>query len=232
MRIKFMSPKVISNMAAMSVRAWVSSRLFCRVSSVQFARSPKFGLRCLTTETNAAESKAETQATAENTEVNQVEKELQEEKQKLQKQLDEITDKYKRSLAETENVRIRHRKQLDETRVYAIQGFCKDLLEVADILHTATESVPKDEVDKNSHLKSLFEGLKMTESQLLKVFKNRGLTTIDPLGEKFDPNQHEALFTLPAPDKEAGTVAVVTKIGYKFHDRTLRPALVGVATKP
>lgn len=139
-------------------------------------------------------------------------------------------DKYKRSLAEMENVRQRMQKQINDAKLFGIQGFCKDLLEVADILTKANESVPRDEVtEANPHLKNLFEGLTMTETQLQKVFTRNGLEMINPPeGEKFDPNFHEALFEQQVPGKESGTVAVVTKVGYKLHSRTLRPALVGV----
>lgn len=110
-----------------------------------------------------------------------------------------------------------------------IQSFCKDLLEVADILEKATESVPKEEIkDENPHLKSLYEGLVMTEVQIQKVFKKHGLLRLDPVGAKFDPYEHEALFHAPMEGKEPGTIALVSKIGYKLHGRTLRPALVGV----
>ena len=110
--------------------------------------------------------------------------------------------------------------------MYAIQSFCKDLLEVADILEKATESVPKEELSKSSHLKSLFDGLTMTETQLQKVFKSHSLEKVHPLNEKFDPNFHEALFQLPG--EISGTVAVVQKTGYRLHGRPLRAALVGV----
>ena len=121
-------------------------------------------------------------------------------------------------------------KQISDAKIFGIQGFCKDLLEVADILAKANETVPKDQVSNaNPHLKNLFEGLTMTETELKKVFSRNGLEMINPLeGEKFDPNFHEALFEQPVPGKQAGTVAVVTKVGYKLHSRTLRPALVGV----
>ena len=122
----------------------------------------------------------------------------------------------------------RNKKLLDDARLYGIQSFAKDLLEVADILGKATESVPKEELDKNTHLKNLYEGLSMTDTQLQKVFKSHGLEKIDPVGDKFDPNFHDALFMQPFPDKEPGTVAVVTKIGYKLNGRPLRAALVGV----
>lgn len=114
-----------------------------------------------------------------------------------------------------------------------IQGFCKDLLEVADILEKATESVPKEEVtSQNPHLKNLYDGLVMTEVQIQKVFTKHGLAKLNPDGQKFDPYEHEALFHAPVEGKEPGTVAIVTKVGYKLHGRTLRPALVGVAKAP
>lgn len=136
-----------------------------------------------------------------------------------------------RALAETENVRRRMKKQVDDVKVFGIQGFCKDLLEVADVLNKATESVPKVELtDQNMHLKNLFEGLTMTESQLMKVFNKHGLEQIVPKeGDTFDPFIHEAMFEVPTENKEAAaTIAVLTKVGYKLQTRTVRPALVGV----
>ena len=138
----------------------------------------------------------------------------------------DFKDKYVRSLAENENVRRRAKKQLEDSKLYAIQSFCKDLLEVADILEKATESVPQEELSKSSYLKSLFDGLTMTETQLQKVFKSHGLEKVHPLNEKFDPNFHEALFQLPG--EISGNVAVVQKTGYRLHGRPLRAALVGV----
>ncbi|XP_069850214.1 grpE protein homolog 1, mitochondrial [Dipodomys merriami] len=154
---------------------------------------------------------------------------LLDEKVKLEEQLRETTEKYKRALADTENLRQRSQKLVEEAKLYGIQGFCKDLLEVADILEKATQSVPKEEIrDDNPHLKSLYEGLVMTEVQIQKVFTKHGLLRLDPAGAKFDPYEHEALFHTPVEGKEPGTVALVSKVGYKLHGRTLRPALVGV----
>uniref|UniRef100_A0A6I8NFU8 GrpE protein homolog n=2 Tax=Ornithorhynchus anatinus TaxID=9258 RepID=A0A6I8NFU8_ORNAN len=158
------------------------------------------------------------------------EKTLIEEKVKLEEQLKETMEKYKRALADTENLRQRSQKMVDEAKLYGIQGFCKDLLEVADILEKATESVPQEEIkEENPHLKNLYEGLVMTEVQIQKVFKKHGLLKLNPVGARFDPYEHEALFHTPVEGKEPGTVALVTKVGYKLHGRTLRPALVGVA---
>ncbi|XP_040275068.1 grpE protein homolog 1, mitochondrial [Bufo bufo] len=150
-------------------------------------------------------------------------------KAKLEEQVKEVTDKYKRALADTENMRQRSQKMVEDAKLYGIQGFCKDLLDVADVLEKATQSVPKEEIkDENPHLKNLYEGLVMTEVQMQKVFKKHGIVKLNPVGTKFDPYEHEALFHAPVEGKEPGTVALVTKVGYKLHERTLRPALVGV----
>ncbi|XP_076829171.1 grpE protein homolog 1, mitochondrial [Brachyhypopomus gauderio] len=161
------------------------------------------------------------------------EKVLVEEKSLVEERLKEMTDKYKRALADTENLRQRSQKMIDDAKLYGIQGFCKDLLEVADILEKATQSVPQEQVSSdNPHLKNLYDGLVMTEVQIQKVFSKHGLVKLDPLGQKFDPYEHEALFHAPVEGKDPGTVALVTKVGYKLHGRTLRPALVGVAKAP
>uniref|UniRef100_A0A0B6ZL25 GrpE protein homolog n=1 Tax=Arion vulgaris TaxID=1028688 RepID=A0A0B6ZL25_9EUPU len=153
--------------------------------------------------------------------------------QKLEEDLKESKDKYLRALAETENLRKRMIKQVDEAKIFGIQSFCKDLLDVSDILSTAINSVPKENLNNsNPHLVNLFQGLNMTDSQLVKVFNKHGLESISPtLGDKFDPNYHEALFQVPIQSEKTqvpDTVAIVQKIGYKLHSRTLRPALVGV----
>ncbi|XP_020508541.1 grpE protein homolog 1, mitochondrial [Labrus bergylta] len=170
---------------------------------------------------------------AEKPELNSAEKVLMEEKTQLGEQLKDMTEKYKRALADTENLRTRSQKMMEDAKLYGIQGFCKDLLEVADILEKAMESVPKEEVTgQNPHLKNLYDGLVMTEVQIQKVFTKHGLVKLNPDGQKFDPYEHEALFHAPVEGKEPGSVAVVTKVGYKLHGRTLRPALVGVAKAP
>ena len=122
----------------------------------------------------------------------------------------------------------------------------QDLLDVADVLNKAISSVPAEQLAESQSLKDLHQGLQLTESQLLKVFSKHGLVQENPLGEKFDPNKHDALFQvnnslrkpspllvpqIPAPDKDANTVLDVQKIGYILHGRTIRPAAVGVSRK-
>lgn len=120
----------------------------------------------------------------------------------LNEKNEELLDKYKRSLADSENLRKRLSKQIDDAKLFGIQKFCKDLLDVADTLGHATIAVPKEEISaKNPHLKNLYEGLTMTQSSLLKVFKNHGLEIINPINEKFNPNLHEALFQIVSSNK-------------------------------
>nr|CAD7407573.1 unnamed protein product [Timema poppensis] len=140
--------------------------------------------------------------------------------------LESSVDKYKRALADSENLRIRLTKQIEDAKLFGIQAFCKDLLEVADILSKATESVPKEEVqESNPHLKSLYEGLTMTEAQLqnfgVHISNKLPSTVIQMTG--CDVCQQEV------QGKQPGTVVVVSKVGYKLHERVVRPALVGVA---
>lgn len=180
-----------------------------------------------------------TKNTAENpiNELSGNEKKLSEEIEKLSKEVVDLTqkskeldDKYKRSLADSENMRKRLTKQIEDAKIFGIQSFCKELLDVGDILSAATEAVPKEEIsDSNPHLKALYEGLTMTKAQLHQVFKRNGLEAVNPINEKFDPNFHEALFQQEVPNKQPNTVVVVSKIGYKLHERVIRPALVGVS---
>ena len=168
--------------------------------------------------------------------------ELKQAKEKLTKyetDLAELKDKYLRAMAETENTRIRMRKEIDSVKIYGIQGFCKDLLEVADVLNLAIVNTdPNQKKDQQQtasagdaqlQLQSMHKGLIMTETCLLKIFEKHGLARIMPKeGDKFDPNLHEAIFRIPIEGKESGTVNVLTKIGFKLHERVIRAAQVGV----
>ncbi|VDO06156.1 unnamed protein product [Rodentolepis nana] len=150
----------------------------------------------------------------------------------LLKEKHDFEDKYKRALAEAENVRKRMLRQVEEAKIFGIQSFCKDLLEVADILGKAIEAAPEDQLKNgvNPHFLNLYEGLKMTDAQLLKVFGKHHLHKIAPaIGDVFNPNVHEAMFTVPVSgNNKPNTIAVVQKVGYSLQERTLRPAFVGV----
>ncbi|KQJ96322.1 hypothetical protein BRADI_3g22430v3 [Brachypodium distachyon] len=163
------------------------------------------------------------------------------EKEELLKSKDEeikdMKDKVLRSYAEMENVIARTKRESENSKKYAVQGFSKSLLDVADNLSRASfvvkESFSKIDTSSDSSeavplLKTLLEGVEMTEKQLGEVFKKFGVEKFDPLNENFDPNRHYALFQIPDPSKPSGTVAAVVKVGYMLHDRVLRPAEVGV----
>lgn len=129
------------------------------------------------------------------------------------------------------------RREVGEAKIYGIQGFCKDLLEVTDILDTAVkvahESLFNETNKPSEDVKNFYDGVKMTESELLKVFKRHGLEMFGPKkGDKFDPYQHEAMFQIPAKDVDPGCIAHVQKHGYKLHERTIRAAKVGVSKEP
>lgn len=123
------------------------------------------------------------------------------------------------------------KKQVQDARLFGIQDFTKDILNLADILEKAMENVPttQSKEDIDPALYSLLSGLRMMETDLQKVFNKHGLTRINPIGEVFDPKYHEAVFQVPG--EKPGTVGVVSKVGYVLNGRTIRPALVGVVSE-
>lgn len=147
----------------------------------------------------------------------------------LRTELAQTKDQAMRALAEAENTRQRAKKEREDASKFAISGFARDLLDVADNLRRALEAVPADLVEADVRVKNLLDGIEGTERQLLRSFEKNGIQKIDPLDEPFDPNFHEVMFEGPAPDKAPGTVIQVLEIGYVINDRLLRPARVGVA---
>ncbi len=138
-------------------------------------------------------------------------------------------DKLLRALAETENVRRRAERDRGEASKYGVAAMAREFLDVSDNLRRALDSVPPEEIAKNEALKTLTEGVAMTERTLLAVFERHGIRKIEPMGEKFDYNFHQAMFEVPDPVNPPGTVVQVMQPGYLIHDRLLRPAMVGVA---
>jgi molecular chaperone GrpE len=143
--------------------------------------------------------------------------------------ISELKERLLRALAEVENVRRRGEREREDARLYAATGFARDMVRVADNLRRALESVPADAKGENSALTTLLEGVELTERDLLSIFEKNGIKRVDPLGQKFDHNLHEALFEVPGTGQPGGTVIQVIEPGYTIHDRLLRPARVGVA---
>jgi molecular chaperone GrpE len=146
----------------------------------------------------------------------------------LEAELAEHKDRVLRALAETENVRRRAQREREDASKYAIAGFSKDLLSVADNLRRALDSLSASEV-KDERTRGLLEGVAATERELLGVFERHGIKRIDPKGERFDHNFHQAIFEAERPGEPGGTIIEVLQPGYILHDRLLRPAMVGVA---
>lgn len=147
----------------------------------------------------------------------------------LESELSDARDRMLRALAETENVRRRADREREDTARFAISRFAGDILSVADNLRRALDSVPEQALAGNEFLAKLVDGIGATERELGNVFEKNGLKRIDPLGQPFDPNLHEVLFELDAPDKPAGTIVQVLQPGYMIAERLLRPARVAVA---
>lgn len=150
----------------------------------------------------------------------------------LEGEIASLKDQLLRAMAETENVRNRARREREESVKYAAVPLIKDLLAVADNLQRALTSVAPDATRENEQLQSLLTGVELTEKELRSVFERHKIETIDPMGEPLDPHLHEAMFEIPDPAKPAGTVVQVIQVGYRLHDRLLRPARVAIAKAP
>jgi molecular chaperone GrpE len=148
----------------------------------------------------------------------------------LQAEVASLKDQLLRALAETENVRRRTQRDREEQVRYAAAGFARELLNVADNLRRALDAVPAAALETDEALKTLADGVSLTERELLQVFDRQGIRKIEPaFGERFDPNLHQAMFEVPNTGQPAGSVVQVMQAGWIMHDRLLRPALVGVA---
>ena len=154
--------------------------------------------------------------------------------EELEAEVSSKHDQVLRALAEAENARRRASIDVENAHKFAVGKFAKSLLDVADNLSRAAESVPEDMRANDEHpvLKALYEGVVMTESQLVKTFESHGMKRMWPMDEKFDPNLHNALFEMPDPSKEPGTIAHVASAGYVLHERVIRAAGVGIVSKP
>lgn len=148
--------------------------------------------------------------------------------QSLEAELAEMKSAMLYAQAETQNVRRRLEKDAADARAYAATSFARDILSVADNLERGLQAIPAA-LREDEALKGLVTGLEATGRELASVFERNGITRIATLGEKLDPNRHQAMIELPSADVEPGTIVQEMQAGYMIKDRLLRPALVGVA---
>jgi molecular chaperone GrpE len=146
-----------------------------------------------------------------------------------EQKLQEMKDQLLRAVAETENVRRRASRDVEETGKYAVSGFARDMITVAENMFLAINAVPEEARKEEGLLKTLSDGVDMTLRELLNAFEKHGIQRIDPLGEKFDHNRHQAVSQVEDPEKEPNTVLHVMQAGYTIGDRLLRPAMVVVS---
>ncbi len=153
---------------------------------------------------------------------------LARELQESQAQVADLKDQLLRNVAEGENIRRRARLDVEEKGKYAVTGFARDLVSVAENLQRAVDSIPAEE-SSNDALKNLKIGVEMTLQELLSVMEKHGIKRIHPQGEAFDHNFHQAVVQIDNESQINGTILQVLQAGYVIHDRLLRPAMVGVA---
>uniref|UniRef100_A0AAZ3PJ81 GrpE protein homolog 2, mitochondrial-like n=1 Tax=Oncorhynchus tshawytscha TaxID=74940 RepID=A0AAZ3PJ81_ONCTS len=138
---------------------------------------------------------------------------------KLEEQVRELTERYKRAMADSDNVRKRTQKFVQDAKLFGIQSFCRELVEVADLLEKTTDNLQEEEGQRLAQVQDRLQG----------IFTKHGLNKMSPVGDKYDPYQHEIVCHTPAEGGEPSTVTVVKQDGYKLHGRTIRHAQVGIA---
>ena len=152
--------------------------------------------------------------------------------EELELKISELKDQLLRAVADSENIRKRSEREKEQTRRFGIANFAKDLLSIADNLGRALDAAPKNEDIKDDAIKNFVIGIQMTEQELQKAFDNNNIRKIDPIGQKFDYNFHQAMFEVEETDEVPGVVVQVLQPGYAIDDRILRPAMVGVSKQP
>ena len=149
---------------------------------------------------------------------------------RLEAEIAQLKDQSLRFAAEAENVRRRAEREMNDARAYAIQRFARDLLGVSDNLSRALKAVPADDADPA--LKSLVQGVEMTEKELLQAFERNGLKRVEPaVGDRFDPNLHQAMMEQPSGDVPPGSVLQTLQPGWELFGRIVRPAMVITAAR-
>ena len=148
----------------------------------------------------------------------------------LDRELAEAKDRLLRTLADMDNMRKRTEREVADARVYGISNFARDILGVADNMHRAMAALDDElRAKADEPTKVLLEGVELTERELMNVLEKHGVKRIEPLGQKFDPNRHQAMYEIEDLSVPAGSVIQVMQAGYMIGDRVLRPALVAVS---
>ncbi|KAF6819946.1 mitochondrial co-chaperone [Colletotrichum sojae] len=202
----------------------------------QFQTSPAFRIRAAQPAVARwySDAKETTEAPKEGEKANDAESALKKQLEAKEKEAADWKDKCLRTVADFRNLQDRTQREVKQARDFALQKFAKDLVDSVDNLDRALSMVPKEKVEATEptgdlkDLVNLYEGLKMTDDILMSTLKKHGIERVDPTGEKFNPNEHDATFMAPQADKEDNTVFHVQQKGFKLNGRVLRAAKVGV----
>ncbi|CAI4064483.1 hypothetical protein N7582_002715 [Saccharomyces uvarum] len=144
------------------------------------------------------------------------------------KEASELKDRLLRSVADFRNLQQVTKKDIQKAKDFALQKFAKDLLESVDNFGHALNAFKEEDLEKSKEISDLYTGVRMTRDVFESTLRKHGIQKVDPMGEQFDPNKHEATFELPQPDKEPGTIFHVQQLGFTLNDRVIRPAKVGI----
>jgi molecular chaperone GrpE len=148
----------------------------------------------------------------------------------LTKEAADLKDRLLRTLAEMENLRRRTEREVADARAYGITNFARDILAVADNMERGMKALDNEIREKaDAGVKALLDGVELTERELIKAMEKHGVKKLEPQGQKFDPNLHQAMYEIPDESVPAGTVVQIMQPGYTIGERVLRPALVGVS---
>ena len=142
---------------------------------------------------------------------------------------EELRNQLLRAMADNENLRKRTEREVAAAKKYGPFSFVRDLLASLDNLEKAISLIPENKDEMDETLKNILIGVDMTGREVASVLERHGISKINPDGEKFDYNLHQAMFEVPTNEVEAGTVVQVVQLGYLLHDRLIRPAMVGVS---
>lgn len=149
---------------------------------------------------------------------------------KAEEEIAECKDQLIRIVAESENIRKRAQKQIEDAGKFAINGFSKDLIEVIENLFLALENIDKDQVNNDENFANLYKGVEMTKNTLVSVFEKHGIKRVHPeVKEFFDHNLHQAVAHIPQEGYQDNMIINVMRAGYVLHDRLIKPAMVVVA---
>ena len=151
--------------------------------------------------------------------------------EELKTKLKNVEDKLLRELAENDNLRKRHEKELSDSHKFSIKNFSLDILTVSDNFQRAIHSIPKNDLEKSTVLKNLVVGLESVEKEMHVVFERNGVKPFESMNEVFDPELHQAV-SYKNSDKKSGAIIEEMQKGYKIANRLLRPAMVTVSKGP